>query len=135
MIFSKHTLRLSIYSYNNTISQQIILNDYLTVTIGIDSDGDGIIDANDNCILASNPNQQDTNSDGFGNDCDTDLDNDGFTSYSDLAIFKSNFFLKSTDSNFNPDADFNSDGIINFYDLGSIKKGFFQPSGPSGLVP
>ncbi len=135
LVAGKHTLRLSIYSYNNTISQQIILNDYLTVTIGIDSDGDGIIDANDNCILASNPNQQDTNSDGFGNDCDTDLDNDGFTSYSDLAIFKSNFFLKSTDSNFNPDADFNSDGIINFYDLGSIKKGFFQPSGPSGLVP
>jgi len=110
------------------------LSDDLTVTIGADSDGDGIIDANDNCILASNPSQQDTNGDGFGNQCDPDLNNDGFTNFADLGLFRSVFFFNSANPDFNPDADFNNDGFINFNDLGVLKAGFFTSPGPSGLV-
>ena len=43
----------------------------------LDSDGDGVIDGLDNCRLSSNASQNDSNSDGYGNRCDADLDDDG----------------------------------------------------------
>ena len=99
-----------------------------------DTDGDGVIDSSDNCIL--NPNgplipdaggniQLDTNSDGYGNFCDPDFDNDLIVASADLAYFKSTFF--TTD----PDADLNGDGIVNASDLAILKPFFFQPPGPS----
>src|SRR5690606_6829295 len=42
-----------------------------------DRDGDGVPDALDNCIRIPNPDQRDTNGDGFGNVCDADVDGDG----------------------------------------------------------
>jgi hypothetical protein len=45
-----------------------------------DTDGDGIVDALDNCPLIPNPNQDDADDDGIGDSCDvcTDLDGDGY---------------------------------------------------------
>ena len=37
-----------------------------------DSDGDGILDGDDNCDLAPNPNQEDCDMDGRGDACDED---------------------------------------------------------------
>lgn len=45
--------------------------------IGSDPDGDGILDAADNCPLTSNPDQADSDGDGIGNACDGDVDGDG----------------------------------------------------------
>lgn len=43
----------------------------------IDTDGDGIPDASDNCPNTPNPSQTDTDGDGMGDACDPDDDNDG----------------------------------------------------------
>jgi hypothetical protein len=93
-----------------------------------DSDGDGVSDTSDNCTLLANADQRDTDSDGFGNVCDPDLDNSGFVNFTDLGLMKAAFF------GVDPDADFDGDGQVNFTDLGTMKAFFFQPPGPSGLV-
>jgi uncharacterized protein (TIGR03790 family) len=42
-----------------------------------DQDGDGVPDGRDVCRDIPNPDQRDTDGDGFGNICDADVDNDG----------------------------------------------------------
>jgi hypothetical protein len=91
-----------------------------------DSDGDGVPDANDNCTLLSNPDQRDSNGDGFGNLCDPDLDNDGVVNTVDLGLLRLAFFSDDAD------ADFNGDGVVNFLDLGIMRQFFFLPPGPAG---
>ncbi len=95
----------------------------------VDADGDTIPDLNDNCTLIDNPDQRDSNGDGFGNACDADLNDDGTINFGDLALFKS-VFLGS-----DADADFNGDGEVNFGDLATLKQNFLGEPGPSGLLP
>ena len=109
------------------------------VRIGVnDSDGDGVPDQSDNCILVPNgpliPDaggniQLDTDGDGYGNICDPDFDNNLIVNASDLAYMKTNFFSND------PDADLNGNGVVNAADLAILKNFFFKPPGPSGLVP
>ena len=109
------------------------------VRIGVnDTDGDGIADNQDNCILVPNGplipdaggnSQLDTHGDNYGNICHPDLDNNGLVQAADLALFKPLFFTAD------PDADFDGNGIVQAADLAILKTFFFKPPGPSGLVP
>ena len=60
------------------------------VTAG-DRDGDGVPDAVDNCLTSPNASQRDTDSDGFGNACDPDFNNDGLVDERDMKILTQQF--------------------------------------------
>lgn len=94
-----------------------------------DTDGDGVNDDLDNCTEVANPEQIDSNGDGYGNICDADLNNDGIVNFIDVSLF-SGVFLSN-----DADADLNSDGTVNFIDLSIISGSFLSAPGPSGLVP
>lgn len=93
-----------------------------------DSDGDGLGDDLDNCRDVSNPDQRDTDADGFGNRCDADFNNDGVVNFVDLGLFRQGFM--GTD----PNLDLNGDGSVNALDLGLMRLMFFAPPGP-GAAP
>ncbi len=107
----------------------------ITVNSLPDADGDGVPDTLDNCIQVANADQRDTNSDGYGNMCDGDLNNDGRTNTIDLNLYKAVHRSRIGDGKYDPDADFNGDGRINTIDL-NIYKGLHRGvPGPSALVP
>ena len=81
----------------------------------VDSDGDGIVDQQDNCTLVANADQRDTNGDFYGNACDPDLNDDRVVNFTDLGLLKQVFF--TTD----PNADLDGNGRVNFTDLGIAK--------------
>jgi hypothetical protein len=93
---------------------------------GLDDVEDGLTD---NCTLIANPDQLDTDQDGYGNACDPDLNNDGIVNFSDLAALKERFFTDDLD------ADFNGDGVVNFIDLSLLSSMFFSPPGPNYNSP
>lgn len=93
----------------------------------VDTDGDSVPDASDNCELVVNPAQIDADGDGLGNWCDADLNNDCAINTQDLGLLKAAFFGND------PVADLNSDGIVNVVELGLLKASFFDVPGPSGL--
>lgn len=90
-----------------------------------DTDGDGVADPFDNCLLVQNTDQRDTDGDNYGNICDADLNNDLIVNIVDLGLLRLEFF---TDD---PDADFDGDGTVNIVDLGIFRLLFGSPPGPS----
>jgi hypothetical protein len=102
----------------------------------VDSDGDGVDDTIDNCTYVANPNQIDSNYDGFGNYCDADLFNDNIVNAVDFEIFIK-CFVQAIASGPLPceHSDFDSDGYVLAGDFGVVMSpAFGSPPGPSGLA-
>jgi arylsulfate sulfotransferase len=93
----------------------------------IDTDGDRILDNADNCTTVPNPDQRDTDTDGFGSACDPDLNNDNRVDDIDWFYFAQLFGTA------NANADFDGDGVVGWSDVLIIYHWFFSVPGPSGL--
>jgi hypothetical protein len=97
----------------------------------LDTDGDGVNDDTDNCINVYNPEQIDTDEDGYGNSCDPDLDNDGYVGTLDLRIIEEAYGSSLGDDNWNPHADLNSDNLVDMSDVSVWVEMQGSPPGPS----
>ena len=102
-----------------------------------DLDGDGIVNALDNCLEIPNIRQRDSNGDGFGNLCDGDVDNDGVVTsswgnppFGDIELMH----ISMHRGRYDPDHDMDGDGDVDEIDISLAQLGLLLAPGPSGLV-
>lgn len=99
---------------------------------GADTDGDGVQDNLDNCVVKPNASQTDTNADGWGNACDADFDNDGWVGGGDFAILLSVWRKAEGAVGYRADVDSNDDGVIGAPDFASLLSQWAKPRPPEG---
>jgi hypothetical protein len=84
--------------------------------------------------LVPNPDQCDSDGDGYGNLCDGDLNNNGFTNAFDTPLYRAQLGQPSIGPLFNK-ADINCNGFVNAFDSPLFRSLLGSPPGPSSLVP
>ncbi len=94
-----------------------------------DTDNDNVEDTSDNCLTKPNPNQKDSDHDGFGNACDADVNNDFIVDAKDITLLRKAFFKNPRNANF-AKFDLNDDGKIGTPDLTILKSYLKQAPGP-----
>jgi uncharacterized protein (TIGR03790 family) len=106
-----------------------------------DRDNDGVDDSVDNCSAIPNPEQRDTNGDGFGNLCDADVDGDGIvtTSWGEvLPLTRCGdvewIGLAVQHGRYDPNYDLDGDGRVDDLDVAIAALNLFLAPGPSGLA-
>jgi hypothetical protein len=99
-----------------------------------DADGDGVIDGADSCSELANPNQRDTDADGYGNACDADFDQDGIVGWPDRAAVEQAFGARVGDARYDRDLDLDGDGAIGSHERLQAAQRLGSPPGPSGLA-
>jgi hypothetical protein len=95
--------------------------------LAADTDGDGVADFRDNCLVEPNPTQLDTNRDGFGNRCDPDYDGDGLVGSAEWIS------LQQALGSENRDLDLTGDGRVTSTDAYRFLIYLGRAPGPSGL--
>jgi hypothetical protein len=93
VIFQLHELNPAAGSATSSVT----LSNLRLVT-GVDTDGDGVPDSEDNCIGIKNVGQLNTDGDTQGNACDSDDDNDGLSDGDELNLHATNPLLIDTDA-------------------------------------
>ncbi|MCX2980876.1 hypothetical protein EYC98_08355 [Halieaceae bacterium IMCC14734] len=82
---------------NETLGSSVTISGLRVESNTLDTDQDGVVDIEDNCVEISNNNQLNTDLDGLGNLCDDDDDNDGLTDVEE-AHYGTNPLLVDTDN-------------------------------------
>lgn len=100
---------------------------------GLDSDGDTVENAFDNCSGFPNANQSDTDHDACGNSCDFDLNNNGIVSIGEVTLLAGQFGPCAA-----PPAscqcDLNGNGTCSIGEVTVIANTFGQKPGLSGIT-
>ena len=100
-----------------------------------DTDGDGILDSNDNCSIKINAGQDDTDLDDCGNLCDADYDQSGLVDFGDFGAFTTCFGVASAacaeQEHVEP---ISAARPVDFGDFGYFTVGFGGSPGPSGTT-
>ncbi len=102
-----------------------------------DADGDTVPDFRDNAVLVANPDQLDSDGDGWGNVIDGDFDDDGFVGIQDFSLFIQGFNQPAdpTDpADPNGVLDMSGDGFIGIEDFSAFIQVFNQPLIVPGFV-
>ena len=101
----------------------------LKLVAGFDRDGDGIVDAVDDCPFFANPDQVDTDHDGRGNACECgDQNGDGHVDVRDIVAINLAIFNASLVT---PLCDGNNDGLCNVSDIVAANRQIFSPTNTS----
>lgn len=103
-----------------------------------DTDGDGIIDIFDNCVAVANPSQVDADSDGCGNVCDADYDQNGGVGASDFNILRECVIVQKLADELGPGCEvvdmIDNDGAITAAEVRLFRRLMGEPVGP-GVGP
>ncbi len=95
---STSDLGLDGYLDNVVVNLDSDVTTYDFEPVPVDTDGDGVADATDNCPLISNSGQENTDADSQGNACDTDDDNDSVADVTDNCPLNANADQADTDA-------------------------------------
>jgi hypothetical protein len=102
---------------------------------GGDADSDGIELTCDNCSAAANVNQEDSDSDGCGNRCDPDFNQDGTVGAADFSRLAVNFGSAVPPAS--PNLDIGPeplDNTVGAADFSNLAVSWAGPAGPSGTT-
>jgi hypothetical protein len=94
-----------------------------------DTDGDTICDVIDNCSSVANASQLDSDSDGYGNRCDCDFDNNNACDGTDFGLFGAQFGSAIPPGN--PNMDFDGNLAVDGTDFGIFGGLFGGLPGPA----
>ncbi len=114
--------------------QGSLANDAIVArTLEPDTDADGVPDARDVCLEDPDPEQLDSDRDGYGNACDADYNGDGLVGTADYIALRLAFAATTGDPRYELRMDAEGDGVIGGPELGLIGRSFGAAPGPSGL--
>lgn len=133
-------------SSGTTITSGGFAIDDLTIGASLlpDTDADGLLDNEDNCIDVPNgplppdaggASQLDSDQDGYGNACDADLNNSGLVTAADVNLMRGCLNQLSTFSALCAAADLNGSGQVTVTDYNLLHTRINQAPGPSGVLP
>ena len=101
---------------------------------GPDQDSDGHVDHCDNCLVKANVSQTDADSDGCGNVCDGDFNQDGVVAIADFSSFAGVYGGPSAVHDIGMPDPPQPDGVVAIADFSNFAGMYGGVPGPSGTT-